>query len=602
MSWFKNLKIRTKMLASFLLVTLVMVSLSIVSIVQLRSIATTYQIIIDHVSESRQSIAYFQSNFRDLRRLVSTLSTYTGYDMDRCEALIKDSTASYEASFVHLDNYDNAVRTNPSYDENDIKIRIDNSQEIRNIALRYYNDFMEPMFEAARTGNHATSLQVIATAGPIATEIRNAVQEMLDRADETVIANSISAREAEEKTTYLLIGMSVVAAVIAILIAFYMAALISKPMNTLSGFMKKAGATGDINLRPEDLVNIANYAKIKDEIGETISNTAVFIKHIINISDELNNVAKGDLRTEMDILSESDVMGMALKNTIESLNDMFTEINVSAEHVAKDAADVEESAKQIADTTTNIAEGAQQLAKGATDQAASVEELSSSISIIEEKTQENARIAGEASVLADNVISNATKGNQQMQEMIDAVKQIAEANQSIQSIMNTIDSIASQTNLLSLNAAIEAARAGEHGRGFAVVADEVRILAAQSAEAAQQTSAIIQISIEKSQLGTRIVDETAESFREIVTGLNESSKLIKSIASASMEQAANISHVKSGIDQVSDIVEQNSATAQESAAASEESAAAATESITSSESMKSQAAMLQKLISKFKLK
>jgi methyl-accepting chemotaxis protein len=189
-----------------------------------------------------------------------------------------------------------------------------------------------------------------------------------------------------------------------------------------------------------------------------------------------------------------------------------------------------------------------------------------------------------------------------MEDMINAVKDIAEANQSIQTIMNTIDGIATQTNLLSLNATIEAARAGEHGRGFAVVADEVRLLAAQSAEAAQKTSAIIQTSIDKSHLGTQIVDETAESFKGIVSGLNQSSELIKQIATASEEQAINIRHIKGGIDQVSDVVEQNSATAEESAAASEESAAAATESISAAEEMKIQADTLKQLITRFKIK
>jgi methyl-accepting chemotaxis protein len=325
------------------------------------------------------------------------------------------------------------------------------------------------------------------------------------------------------------------------------------------------------------------------------------IKSIASASEELEMIASGDLTTNLDVLSDDDVMGQTLLKTVKSLNNMFTDINASALMVANKASLVESGAKQIAATTQNIAEGAQTLAKGSTDQAASVQELSSALKMVEEKTGANAQIADKASKLADSVIVNAEKGNQQMEDMISAVRDIAEANQSIQSIMNTIDSIASQTNLLSLNAAIEAARAGEHGRGFAVVADEVRILAAQSAEAAQKTSMIIKTSIEKSQLGTQIVDATAESFKEIVTGLNESSSLIKSIASASEEQAANISKIKHGIDQVSDIVEQNSATAEESAAAAEESAASATDSIEAAEELMSQADILKKLLSSFKL-
>ena len=316
----------------------------------------------------------------------------------------------------------------------------------------------------------------------------------------------------------------------------------------------------------------------------------------------VTKIAAGDYTVAVPVRCENDEMNNALKDTVASLNGTLSDINASALMVAEKAEKVDDGSKQIASTTQNIAEGAQTLAKGSTDQAVAVQNLSSSIHVIEEKTSTNARIAEQASHLADDVIANAEKGSRQMEEMISAVKDIAEANQSIQSIMNTIDSIASQTNLLSLNAAIEAARAGEHGRGFAVVADEVRILAAQSAEAAHKTSEIIKLSIEKSQLGTQIVDATAESFKDIVSGLNESSALIKDIAIASEEQAANISHVKDGINQVSDIVEQNSATAEESAAASEQSAAAATDSISAAEELKDQAEVMKKLVAQFKLK
>ena len=350
--------------------------------------------------------------------------------------------------------------------------------------------------------------------------------------------------------------------------------LISKPLITLSGFMNKAGSTGDITIRPEDEALISKVAQQKDELGQAIGGSASFVMHVTNVAKELEVIAGGDLSHNVTLLSEADVMGNSLKKMSDSLNSMFEEIHSSTNQVSM-------GSKQVAD-------GAQSLAQGATEQAASIEELSGSIAEVAGRTKENAEIADRNSRLSETIKENAEKGNRQMSEMIKAVGEINDASRNISKIIKTIDDIAFQTNILALNAAVEAARAGQHGKGFAVVAEEVRNLASKSAQAAKETGDMIQNSMDKAELGSRIAGETAESLKDIVSGINESSQLVAEIAKASEEQSRGISRINTGIDQVAQVVQMNSATAQESAATSEE--------------MSGQSAMLQQLIAQFKLR
>ncbi|MEG2769394.1 MAG: methyl-accepting chemotaxis protein, partial [Oscillospiraceae bacterium] len=244
--------------------------------------------------------------------------------------------------------------------------------------------------------------------------------------------------------------------------------------------------------------------------------------------------------------------------------------------------------EQVASGSDQVSSGAQALSQGATEQASSIEELSATIQAVSNQIKDNANNAKMASELSSMAGKEVQNGNEHMQSMIVAMEDISSTSNKIGKIIKTIDDIAFQTNILALNAAVEAARAGSAGKGFAVVANEVRNLAGKSAEAAKNTTSLIESSINAVANGTKIADETAMSLKVVVEKSNLVLQKVEEIAEASAEQANSVVQITTGVDQISAVIQTNSATAEESAAASEE--------------LSSQSQMLKDLVGKFTLR
>ncbi|MGF1448773.1 MAG: methyl-accepting chemotaxis protein [Opitutales bacterium] len=253
------------------------------------------------------------------------------------------------------------------------------------------------------------------------------------------------------------------------------------------------------------------------------------------------------------------------------------------------ANDLRDASTQVTSAANQVSSGAQDMANGASEQAAGIEETSSSLEELSSMTHQNSENAGQANTLMSENSKLVEEVNQSMGELTRQMAEISEASGEMQKIIKTIDEIAFQTNLLALNAAVEAARAGEAGAGFAVVADEVRNLAMRAAEAAKNTSSLIESSVEKIGSGSEIVERTNEVFIRVEEGSRQAVELVEQISNASREQA-------SGLDQINKAIADMDKVTQHTASGAEESASAAQELATQADKMYSFVKLLVQMV------
>lgn len=317
----------------------------------------------------------------------------------------------------------------------------------------------------------------------------------------------------------------------------------------------------------------------EDEVGRLAHSMRKSIRILASYVEDIDRAMKRFSEGIFDVQPQVEWKGdfIGILNSFMSFEKSMSETIKGIQHVSDK---VLSGAEQVASSSRDLADGA-------TNQAAVVEELTATVASVSEQVAKNSQSAKEISGRVEQLGNSIFESNGKMREMVDSMNEISVASKEIDKIIATINEIASQTNLLALNASIEAARAGEAGKGFAVVANQVNVLADQSAQAAKESSLLIETSVKAVEKGMVIAGQTAAQLDEVAKTSETITEEVSNIADTLETQTTEIYQINEGIEQINDVVQTNSATSEECAAASQE--------------MSSEADNLRELIQKFQV-
>lgn len=566
-SKWKTLSIKSRLKKGFKLTTFVASASGVIAGILMIIVSMSYSSALTFYGFSQGDIGKVMVTFSETRSATRGLIGYTSSDtLSKMSDTHDSKKESFQKSWGELQSSIKTGEEQAIYD--DINSKLD--------AYWSLDD------EIGQLGENATDPETqkeaeeraVAKLGPAYDEIYQQLVALM----KTKVTDGDNLSRTLSLVSYAVFGIVIVIIVgsyfISMKIGDEVAVSISKPLDELKQRLCTF-AQGDLEA-PFPAVD--SQDEIADMVGAA-KNMAADLKTIISDSDKLlGKMAEGDYTVSSDMEDKytGDFIGLLM-----SMRQMKTQMNDVMSHI-------NEISSLVTAGSNNLAQASQEIAEGATNQSAAIEELQATFADITDGVEKASEKLNDTYRIAQEYAEEADHSHTEMQGMVDVIGRINDTSKQIENIISEIEDIASQTNLLSLNAAIEAARAGEAGKGFAVVAEQIRSLSDQSAKAAVDTRQLIESAIAVSNEGNEAAERVSTSIEKVINGMKEVADSSQKLSEIAEEQAKAMEQAEAGINQISDVVQSNSANAEETSATSEE--------------LSAQAETMNALISKFILK
>ncbi len=544
----KNMRIQKRLTTSFFIVAILLSIVGIAAAIALFIMGRQYSSALQNYGFAQGDVGMMLTEFADMRSCTRAIIGYSDQEM------VQDVYEDYQETRAEFEEAMATVKEG--------LVTEDGKRTFTQVetAVNKYLQIEEEVQAMAGAGDAEKSL---AAQEKAYTEMGSAYQEaysLMEQVMSTKTDNGNKLGKTLDIAVYAIAGLAVVLVIIGQTIALKLGTSVAR------GIAEPSMALADRfdKFSKGDLESPFPTYDGADEVGDMVRSgqemSRVLCGVIKDLRQALNGLASGDWTVtsqypEMFIGDLAEI-AQGMDKTINKMNEAL--------HSIREVSD------QVSIGASGLAEAAQSLAEGATDQAGAVEELQATIANISEAVSHTAEKTKESYDQAQEYSEKADASRGEMEKLMEVMGRINETSQQIGNIISEIEDIASQTNLLSLNASIEAARAGEAGKGFAVVADQIGKLADQSGKSAVDTRRLIEGILQEIEDGNSVAGHAAGSIAEVVEGVNQIAGTVSGLAQISSEQAESMGQVEIGINQISEIVQSNSAAAQELSATSEE--------------------------------